>query len=40
MNCPDNVVGEMLEGFLGAYDRYYEKVPGVNGLALKKREKR
>ena len=39
MNCSDNVVGEMLEGFLGAYDRYYEKVPGVNGLALKKRRK-
>lgn len=39
MNAPDDVVNEMMEGFLGAYHRYYEQVPGVNGVLYKGRRK-
>lgn len=39
INNPDNVVTEMIEGFTGAYNQLYEKVPDVNGVALKNRRK-
>ncbi len=39
INKPENVVPEMLEGFVQAHERYYEMVPGVKGIAYKKREK-
>ncbi|MDR1106313.1 MAG: dihydroxyacetone kinase subunit DhaK [Treponema sp.] len=32
INDPDNAVGEMMEGFIAAYERYYRKAPGVNGV--------
>lgn len=39
INSPDNVVSEMMEGYISAYGRYYEKHPKVNGVILKKRRK-
>ncbi|MCI9169232.1 MAG: dihydroxyacetone kinase subunit DhaK, partial [Dorea sp.] len=39
INSPDNVVSEMMEGFIGAYSRHYEKHPKVNGVILKRRRK-
>lgn len=39
INSPDKVVEEMMEGYIGAYGRYYEKHPKVNGVILKKRRK-
>lgn len=32
MNSPDNVVAELLEGFVAVNSNYYEKIEGVNGL--------
>lgn len=39
INSPDNVVSEMMEGYISAYGRYYEKHPKVNGVVLKQRRK-
>lgn len=39
INEADSVVEEMMEGFVGAYSRYYEKHPEVNGVLLKERRK-
>lgn len=39
INDPDHVVSEMMEGYIGAYGRYYEKHPEVNGVILKQRRK-
>lgn len=32
VNHTDDVVPEMLEGFVAAYERYYEQLPGTNGV--------
>lgn len=39
INSPDQVVAEMMEGYIGAYERYYEKHPEVNGVILRQRRK-
>ena len=39
INSPDNVVSEMMEGYISAYGRYYEKHPEVNGVILRRRRK-
>lgn len=39
MNNPDNVVTEMMEGYIGAYGRYVEKHPEVNGVISRQRRK-
>ena len=39
INNPDNVVSEMMEGYISAYSRYYEKHPSVNGVILKQKRK-
>lgn len=39
INAPDKVVEEMMEGYIAAYSRYYEKHPNVNGVILKPRRK-
>jgi dihydroxyacetone kinase-like protein len=39
INAPENAVGERMEGFIAAYNRYYEKAPGVNGVLLKQRRR-
>ena len=39
MNDADNVIEEMMEGFVSAHERYYEKHPDVNGVILKDRRK-
>ena len=39
INDKDSVVSEMLSGFLSAYGRYYEQVPGINAFYYKKRRK-
>jgi dihydroxyacetone kinase len=39
VNDPENAVAEMLEGYIAAYGRYFEKVPGVNGVLYKNRRK-
>ncbi len=39
INSPDHVVSEMMEGYISAYGRYYEKHPNVNGVILKQRRK-
>lgn len=39
INDADNVVKEMMEGFVGAYSRYYRKHPKVNGVISKQRRK-
>ncbi len=37
INESTNVIGEMLEGFVAAYDKYYYKHPLVNGIIGKQR---
>lgn len=39
INSPDKVVEEMMEGFVAAYSRQYEKHPRVNGVILRQRRK-
>ena len=39
INQADGVVSEMMEGFVAAYDRYYEKVGDVNGILYKNHRK-
>ena len=39
INSPDIVVSEMMEGYISAYGRYYEKHPEVNGVILRRRRK-
>ncbi|MHC1773297.1 MAG: dihydroxyacetone kinase subunit DhaK [Flexilinea sp.] len=39
INGADDVVNEMMEGFVGAYCKYYEKHPDVNGILFKNRRK-
>lgn len=40
INTPENVVPEMMEGFMSAYSKYYEKVPGVDGVILLKNRRK
>ena len=35
INQADDVVLEMMEGFIAAHSRYYEKIPGVNGIRFR-----
>jgi dihydroxyacetone kinase-like protein len=39
VNFPENAVVEMMEGYIAAYGRYFEKVPDVNGILYKNRRK-
>ena len=39
INNPDNVVAEMMEGYIGAYGKYFEKHPEVNGVISRQRRK-
>ena len=39
INHGDDVVKEMMEGFVSAYDKYYEKHPEVNGILLKQKRR-
>lgn len=39
MNNAENVVSEMIDGFIDAHSYYYEKVPDVNGIVLKNKRK-
>lgn len=39
INDKDTVVPEMLSGFLSAYSRYYEQIPGINAFYYRKRRK-
>lgn len=39
VNSPDAAVAEMMEGYVAAFSRYYEKVPDVNGVLYKQRRK-
>lgn len=39
INEPDAVIKEMMEGFVSAHNRYYEKHPDVNGVIYKKKRK-
>lgn len=39
INNPNDVVSEMVEGFIGAYAAIYEKVLDVNGIVFKNRRK-
>ena len=39
INNPDNVVTEMMEGYIGAYGKYFQKHPEVNGVISKQRRK-
>jgi len=39
INESSNVVEEMLSGYLAAYSRYYERVPGQNAIVYKGRRK-
>ena len=39
INKPENVIDELMEGFVAAHSRYFEKVPGVNGILYKGRRK-
>lgn len=39
INQPENVVPELLQGFVKAYEHYYEMIPDVKGIACKHREK-
>jgi dihydroxyacetone kinase-like protein len=39
INDPDAAVSEMMEGFIAAHSRYYEKAPGANGVLCKQRRK-
>lgn len=38
LNDPNQVVDELIEGYLQAYPRYYERVPGVKGLTVKNKK--
>lgn len=38
INSPENVVKEMLEGFVAAFGNYYNKLPDVNGIVLKNKK--
>lgn len=40
INEPDAVIAEMMEGFIQAHCRYYEKHPDVNGVIYKHRRKK
>lgn len=37
INNPENVVSEMMEGFVSAHSRFYYKHPEVNGIILRQR---
>jgi len=39
INHPQNAVGEFIGGFASAHERFYERVPGVNGITSKTRRK-
>ena len=39
INRPENVIPELIEGFIAAQPRYYEKVPNANGVLLKPRRR-
>jgi dihydroxyacetone kinase-like protein len=39
INSPDAVVPEMLEGYIAAYGRYFEKAPEANGVLFRQRRK-
>lgn len=39
INKGSNVVEEMLSGYLAAYGRYYEAIPGINAFTYKNRRK-
>lgn len=38
INNPENVVAEMVEGFISAFGSDYEKLPNVNGIIKKKKQ--
>ena len=37
INNPENIIPELMEGFVAGNSRYFEKVPGFNGILYKKR---
>jgi len=39
INNPSDILEEMLSGYISAYSRYYERVPGQNAVMLKERRK-
>ncbi|MGM5631841.1 dihydroxyacetone kinase subunit DhaK [Apibacter raozihei] len=39
INDPENIISEVMDGFISAYSYLYEKVPEVNGILLKERRK-
>lgn len=39
INRPENVIPELIEGFIAAQPCYYEKVPNANGVLLKPRRR-
>ena len=39
VNSPDAAVAEMMEGYISAYSRHFEKAPDVNGVLYKQRRK-
>lgn len=39
LNKDSDVVEEMLSGYLAAYDKYYEVIPGINAFTYKQRRK-
>lgn len=39
INKTDNLVGEMFEGFMTAYQKYYEPIPGMTAFKCKNRRK-
>ena len=39
INNPDNIIPELMEGFIAANRRYFEKVPAFNGILYKYRRK-
>ena len=39
INNPSDILEEMLSGYISAYSRYYERVPGQNAVILKERRK-
>lgn len=38
INAPENLISEMLEGYLGANPNLFERVPNTNGLVLKEKK--
>ncbi|MFJ8235279.1 dihydroxyacetone kinase subunit DhaK [Ureibacillus sp. NPDC094379] len=40
INNPENVVNEMVEGFIAAFGNDYKKVPNTNGVVIKKKPNR